>query len=431
MKSYKTTTLWIFISFLFIFHHGISQSTMDSFYYGLPVLPNAHGYGLDTPGGKGGEIIKVSNLNKDGAGSLSKALETKGPRIVVFEVAGVIDLNGNSLLITDPFITIAGQTAPYPGITLIKGGLRIQTHDVIVQHIKVRPGEAGNEKKSGWEVDGISTSNGAYNVIVDHCSITWSTDENLSASGSRFKGSSMEEWRENTSHKIVFSNCLVAEGLSNSTHRKGEHSKGSLIHDNATDILIVGNLYADNMRRNPYCKGGTQVTILNNYIYNPGAAAIHYGLMKEEWTGHEWVTGKLVVSGNTIEFANNTRNSVAGGSFHGPVEVFWQDNLLLGKDKMTETKGDYISLKEAPFWPEGYEIQPTEKVKESVLKNAGAFPWKRDGIDKRIIADIQAHAGKIIDSENEVGGYPTYEPVYQAFIESQWDLTTMTRKPGK
>src|SRR5690606_15419415 len=122
-----------------------------------------------------------------------------------------------------------------------------------------------------------------YNVIVDHCSITWSTDENLSASGQRFEGANPEEWRKNTSHKIVFSNCIVAEGLSKSTHGKGEHSKGSLIHDNVCDVLIIGNLYANNTQRNPLFKGGAKGIVVNNYIFNPGNAVIHFGLVPSEW----------------------------------------------------------------------------------------------------------------------------------------------------
>ena len=174
--------------------------------------------------------------------------------------------------------TIAGQTAPNPGITIIKGGISIHTHEVIIQHIRVRPGEAGQKKKSGWEIDGIATTQGAYNVIIDHCSVTWATDENISPSGPRFEGENVEEWRENTSHKILISNCLIAEGLSKSTHAKGEHSKGSLVHDNTTEIAIVGNLYASNMRRNPFFKGGSQGIVANNYISNPGSAIIHYNL---------------------------------------------------------------------------------------------------------------------------------------------------------
>ena len=173
----------------------------------------------DTKGGAGGEIIRVTNLKAKGEGSLRHALKVQGPRIIVFEVGGVIDLAKNGIVIYEPRVTIAGQTAPSPGITIIRGGISIRTHDVIIKHLMVRPGDAGEPKKSGWETDGISTSGGeAYNILIDHCSVTWATDENLSVSGSRLKGP------DSTSHRVTVSNCLVAEGLSHSTHRSGEHS---------------------------------------------------------------------------------------------------------------------------------------------------------------------------------------------------------------
>ena len=178
-RNLKLLAVTVIFSGLFTFP-SFPQSGMG---YGLPVLKGVKGFGLDSKGGSGGEIIKVTNLNREGEGSFASALEHAGPRIIVFEVAGVIDLDRKSLRITNPFVTVAGQTAPSPGITLIRGGLSIQAHDVIIQHIKIRPGEAGQTKKSGWEVDGIGCSKGAWNVIIDHCSVTWSTDENISPSG--------------------------------------------------------------------------------------------------------------------------------------------------------------------------------------------------------------------------------------------------------
>lgn len=424
----RITIYSVCIFLIFQFQFSYSQPSNDSLQYGLPILPNVSGFGLDTKGGLGGEIIRVNNLNKEGSGSLSEAIQFDGPRIIVFEVAGVIDLEGSSLQISNPFVTIAGQTAPFPGITIIKGGIKIRSHDVIIQHIKVRPGEAGFKKKSGWEVDGISTSSGAYNVIVDHCSLTWATDENLSASGPRFEGKNTEEWRKNTSHRMVFSNCIIAEGLSNSTHAKGEHSKGSLIHDNATDILIIGNLFANNMERNPYCKGGTQVAILNNYISNPGQAAIHYKLVEKEWRRKDPVTGKIIAAGNSIEFGDDSGNNISGGSFQAPVEVYWKDNLISARTDVEELTGNYTPIESAPFWPEGLVIIPAADVKKSVLVNAGAFPWERDDIDKRIVSEVRAGKGRIIDSEKEVGGYPEIEPVHRKFLANEWDLKSLTKR---
>ena len=130
----------------------------------LPAFPGALGWAAQTPGGRGGRIIRVTTLDSEGPGSLREAIEADGPRIVVFEVGGVIDLNRKTLKIANPFITIAGQTAPSPGVTLIRGGIDIGGHDVIIQHIRVRPGSAEQGWMSGWDEDSISTQ-AAWNVI--------------------------------------------------------------------------------------------------------------------------------------------------------------------------------------------------------------------------------------------------------------------------
>ena len=392
----------------------------------LPLTAGMEGFGFGTKGGRGGEIVKVTNLNKSGVGSFKAAVEMEGPRIVVFEAGGVIDLESSVIMIENPNITIAGQTAPDPGITLIKGGISITTHEVIIQHISVRPGEAGHKKKSGWEADGITTSQGAFNVIIDHCSATWATDENISASGPRFEGETPEEWRENTSHKVLISNCIIAEGLSHSTHSKGEHSKGSLIHDNTSEIAVIGNLYASNVRRNPFFKGGSEGIIVNNYVYNPGEAFVHYNLSPKEWNGHEWITGKMTVIGNVFEFGKDTPKSTPTGKFRGPVEVFWKDNeVISGKEKLA---GSHSLVEKEPVWPSGFSPAKTEKVKEQVLNNAGSRPWSRNNIDQRIIDQIKNGTNRIINSEQDVGGYPQTEPVFQKFNPGEWDMDTMDKK---
>jgi len=112
-------------------------------------FPGAAGAAATTPGGRGGEIVRVTTLAPNGPGSFLEAVSRKGPRIVVFEVGGVIDLGEYTVRITEPFLTIAGQTAPTPGITLIRGGIDIATHDVVVRHIRVRPGDGGRARLSG------------------------------------------------------------------------------------------------------------------------------------------------------------------------------------------------------------------------------------------------------------------------------------------
>jgi hypothetical protein len=189
-----------------------------------PAFPGAVGWASETVGGRGGQIIRVTNLNADGPGSLKAAIDTKGPRTVVFEVAGQIDLGKTSIEIKEPFLTIAGQTAPSPGITIIKGGIDVKSHDIIIRHIRVRTGAAGSPKLSGWEADSISTVS-ARNVILDHNTFMWGIDENMSASGPRFTGSTLKEWRDGTSRNITFSYNLAAEGLADSATPKASIAK--------------------------------------------------------------------------------------------------------------------------------------------------------------------------------------------------------------
>lgn len=389
-------------------------------------FPGAQGFGAFSAGGRGGQILRVTTLKATGPGSITEAVRTKGARIVVFEVGGVIDLGGHSLRISEPFLTIAGQTAPSPGITLIKGGMDIATHDVVIQHIAVRPGEAGHGKKSGWEVDGMGTMGGAYNVIVDHCSLTWATDENLSASGPRFDGEGVEGWHKGTSHHITFSHCIIAEGLSRSTHGKGEHSKGTLIHDNATFISIIGNLYASNVERNPLAKGGVWAVIVNNWISNPGRRAMHSALVKTEWETHPWATGRLAAVGNVMEYGPDTRANVPllSNNTNTPLELYLSDNLAFDRDHkpVPMTTGDFTKLDARPFWPEGLTALPASRVKEALARDVGARPWDRDPIDQRIVDAAWAGKGKIIDSETEAGGYPQRKATSAPFNSAVWNL---------
>src|SRR5262249_49856471 len=157
----------------------------------------------------------------DGPGSLRRAIDAPRPRLIVFEVGGVIDLGGVSLVVRNPEVTIAAQTAPDPGITIIRGELSVETHDVVIQHIAVRPGTRG-----GGAPDAIGArGREAYSILFDHCSATWGIDENLSVSGPA------DGEPSGTAHDVTIRSCLIAEGLSHAGHPKGEHSKGTLIHD--------------------------------------------------------------------------------------------------------------------------------------------------------------------------------------------------------
>jgi pectate lyase len=398
-------------------------------------FPGAVGWAAHTPGGRGGRIVKVTTLDADGPGSLRAALALAEPRIIVFEVGGVIDLDRKTLRIEQPFVTIAGQTAPSPGITLIKGGIDVATHDVIIQHLRVRPGEAGQAKGSGWDEDAFSSQAGAHDVIVDHCTLTWATDENLSASGPRFTGATPEEWRAGTSHRVTFSHNIIAEGLANSTHSKFEHSKGSLIHDNVTDILIYGNLYAHNFERSPLFKGGVHGAVVNNFVYNPGERALHYNLQVLEWGAVPAENGRMTAVGNVLRGGESTPADLPflmiGGA--GDLDYHGRDNVAVDQHgrplpmlgRYTTSSARIIEHAEPLDWPAGVDALPAAEVENWVLANAGARPWDRDAHDVRVLADAAEGRGKIIDSEAEVGGYPEVEPTRREFDPDLWDLETM------
>ena len=387
-------------------------SVADS--YGL------RGFGTETVAGEGGQIIRVTTLAADGAGSLRAALRTRGPRVIVFEVGGVIDLAQQYLVLDEPFVTIAGQTAPSPGITLIRGGMEIKTHDVLMQHIRFRMGDAGLPSytdpafRSGWDVDVTTNGPRAYNIVVDHCSFAWAVDENLSISGPRYDGP------EGTARRVTLSNNIVAEGLMVSVHSKKEpHSKGTLIHDYVRDAAVIGNLYAHNDDRNPMFKGGTTGVVVNNLIYDPGRIAISAGAAMAEWHGRQpppppriAVVGNQLVGGASTRVRALVIANISRAYGEGPAEVFSADNLM---ERTTPASlpefGPLVSrLDKAPVWPAGLVAYPASTVRERVLAHAGARPLDRDASDARIVAGVRTGSGRIIDSQDEVGGYPPVTP---------------------
>lgn len=394
-----------------------------------------------TRGGAGGRIIKVTTLAKHGPGSLKEALDAKGPRIVVFEVGGMIDLGRETLTISEPFLTVAGQTAPSPGITIIRGGIDLKSHDVILSHLRVMTGVDGQGHYSGWEADAFSGV-GAYNVIVEHCSFLWGVDENMSASGPRFGGNTLAEWRASTSHNVLFRDNLAAEGLAFASHPKGEHSKGSLIHDNATGIVFYRNVFAHNVERSPLVKGGAQVLMVNNLIYNPGHRAVHYNLMALEWADRPYVNGQITAVGNVMRGGNDTDPGLPflmlGGD--GDLEYYGRDNRAVDRHgkplpmfgRYGETRARLILAKAPLMSLAPYAILPSADVETSLLFTAGARPWDRAPDDIRVLFFVAEGRGDIIDNERDVGtGYPSPAETRAPFIAADWDLVTMTPRSGR
>ena len=394
-----------------------------------------------TRGGSGGQILRVTTLAADGPGSLKAAIDTPGPRTVVFEVAGVIDMQGGTLDIRHPHLTIAGQTAPSPGITVVKAETLVRTHDVIVQHLRFRPGEFGRPKKGGGDQDGLSTVGGAHDVIVDHCSFSWATDENLSASGPRFAGSTPDDWRRGTSHRITYSHNLIYEGLSNSVHEKGEHSKGSLVHDNTSGVLLYGNVYISNRERNALFKGGARGAMVNNLIFNPGRLAVHYNLWPKEWEGKAWQTGRLSLVGNQLRHGPGTEPDTAFFTQRGAghLELYLADNLATDRSgrpvPALRDAGDGQATRTMlaqPDLPPGLRVRPAANLAEELGGIVGARPWDRDALDRQVLADMAAGRGRIIDNEGEnpLGGVPLQPPVRRPFDADAWHLDDMSPKAG-
>lgn len=349
-------------------------------------------------------MIRVTQLGREGTGSLAEALGRKGPRIIVFEVGGIIDLDRQGLQIDEPFVTVAGQTAPAPGITIIRGGLRVRTHDVILQHLRFRMGDAGAAAGSGFEPDIATHGAEAHHIVFDHCSVAWGVDENLSVSGPRHDGPA------STSRHVSIRHSIIAEGLRNSVHEKGKHSMGTLVHDHCTDIAVVGNLYAHNDERNPWFKGFATGVIVNNLIYNPGRWAIRLGPVLKEWkeAGIVPEPPRVSIVGNVLRHGADTGADLAMIGSNSSGTAYVEDNLAWDKAGAAALLLAPVieQLPERVAWIERLSPKPASSVEDWVLAHAGARPKERDAVDLRIIASVREKSGRLIDSQNEVGGYP-------------------------
>jgi len=365
----------------------------------IPVFPGAEGFGTKTPAGRGGKVIEVTTLADSGPGSLREALNTKEPCTIVFRVGGTIEMK-EGLFIQNPFVTIAGQTAPGEGIVIKDHGLSVVTHDVLLQHLRIRPGNSGSGKPEdndalcvlGPNQDG---ADGAYNVVLDHLSLSWSEDEILST----WYGAA----------DITISSCIFSEALNKSRHEKGTHSAGVLIGDGSQRVSLHHNLFAHNDFRNPLISNSGSVDCVNNLIYNWG------GLAGECYDRNLPVTlnfiGNVYVPGpSTLD--ESWELNCGNPKVPHASKIYVEDNLgphcLDGRNPWSVALPDTPRSMRAdkPFaFPPVTRLKAAE-VKEKVLAAAGAFPWQRDAVDKRIVTDVREKKGRIINSPSEVGGYP-------------------------
>ena len=379
-----------------------------------PAFPGAEGAGKWTRGGRGGAVIEVTTLNDSGPGSLRTAIDASGPRIVVFRVSGTIVLR-SPLRIRESFITIAGQTAPGDGICLARYPLTVAADHVIVRHIRSRcSDEAFRDGVTGEGMDSLSVGSGT-NIIIDHCSTSWSVDENLSTSVGQ-SGPKLD--------KVTVQWCLIGESLNRSVHTSpAAHGYGTLAKGGyGAEYSYHHNLYVHNNSRNPYPGNYNDVSIdpqglafdfRNNVIYNWMNPYAGYNtqnransVTRMNFIGNYYKPGPN--SGGRRAFFQRVlasrgyfdANWMADGYPKDP----WQ--LVMWDSKWTPQQIAAFKLSSpVPM----SEVPPTETAEAAfrrVLADVGATRPKRDPVDARLVKDVEAGTGKIIDDEAEVGGWP-------------------------
>ncbi|WP_206538063.1 polysaccharide lyase [Sphingobacterium deserti] len=402
----------------------------------IPAFPGAWGAGMFTTGGRGGKVMTVTNLNDKGEGSLRAALEAEGPRIVVFRVAGTIKIDGD-LNINHPDITIAGQSAPGDGIC-IAGTLNINTHNVIVRHLRVRRGVP-----TGGQGDDNIGGNPYHHIIIDHCSTSWGMDENISLYRHMRPSLDGKTQIKDPAEHITVQWTISSEALDGKGHAFGGTWGGN-------PSTFHHNLFASNTARNPSIgmsgpfdfrynvifnwrhrsiDGGDEtstINLINNYfkpgpgtnanmrsvfarieqrsMYSPGSA----------WAEGDWYPkepnrpGKWYVAGNIMHGDQDVTNN----NWRGMRMKETKNSLVTG-----EQDSEHLARVNTPF--EGWPVSPhqtADLAMESVLSKAGATLPKRDAVDTRVVEMVRT--GKpstetgIIKDVNEVGGYPnlTYDP---------------------
>ena len=393
----------------------------------LLAFPTAEGHGKYTVGGRGGSVFEVTNLDDSGAGSLRAAIEAQGARTVVFRVSGTIDLQ-SKLVIPNPHITIAGQTAPGDGITIKRHPLIIRADEVIIRYLRVRlGGESGNDD------DAISGEE-ANNVILDHLSASWSIDEVFSV---YHMTNLTVQW------------CIVAEPLFNSNHVKGAHGFGGIWGSNYGSYHH--NLIANSASRNPRFGSGVGFTdFRNNVIYNWGYNSAYGGEAKQpdnprftfstiNMVANYYKPGPATQPGNVAHriIAPTTRDGPNGGYGQWFVSGnFVEGNALASSDNWNggvHLSGGATALNDirlAEPWPAiPIRQQTPHDAFVSVLDHAGASVPRRDAVDRRLVAEARGGVATfegptyktrqrvadpskitgIIDSPEDVGGWPALE----------------------
>lgn len=373
----------------------------------LPAFPGAEGFGAKTSGGRGGEVCHVTTL-EDGPqpGTLRHAVTRKGPRTVVFDVAGTIVLS-RPLRITEGDLTLAGQSAPGQGICIAGQPVLIRADNVIVRYLRFRVGNA-----CGGEPDGLSCSE-SRRVIIDHCTISWSVDECCSVYGGE---------------EVTVQWCLVSESLRNAGHRKGPHGYGAIW--GGVGATFHHNLVAHHESRAPRL-GPHKVTqerermeMVNNVIYNWAGAGCYGGEgMQADIVANYYKPGPATPREQRVGyriFCPGVRttayctNRLGQPNVWKPMEHVWgryyvAGNVMDGNPEVTAdnwTLGVYAQIDPAqcdgtwtdrtqrairsdrPLAPSRLHIQTAGEAYREVLDGAGCSR-RRDRLDRRIVREVR------------------------------------------
>jgi hypothetical protein len=375
----------------------------------VPAFPGAEGFGAVTTGGRGGSVIEVTNLDDYGPGSLRSAIQANGARTVVFRVSGTIALQ-SELRITNGNLTIAGQTAPGDGICISNYPMVIDADNIIIRFIRSRHGDL-YDFESGDAIWGRQQQN----IIIDHCSMSWSVDE----AGSFY---------DNRNFTLQY--CILSESLYDSGHPKGEHGYGGIW--GGQGATFHHNLLAHHTSRNPRFNGSRYsgqpdlelVDHRNNVIYNWGFNSCYGGE-----AGNENMIANYYKPGPATEYSKRDRIVNPDDNENGFGTYYIEGNVVEGSpevtadnwkgvDGITQTVKDQIR-RDSPLEAPALTPHTAYEAFEHVLASAGAILPQRDPIDTRIIRETRTgtatYGGKygaasgIIDSQETVGGWVTLE----------------------
>jgi len=406
----------------------------------VPAFPGAVGEGMNATGGRGGDVYHVTNLNSSGVGSFAYGVTGTGPRTIVFDVSGTIT-NTSNLQITRDNLTIAGQTAPGMGIVIRNWGTAIRADNVIMQNLRLRPGDAAMGTDAQGKFNEYSLAVDGVGIMVDHCSVSWSVSQLVTVDGSGFDN-------------VTIQNCLLGEALAQTglyhgaldpTYNPGAtryHGNGLFVKPlegvgGTSSCTAYQNLLADNTSRNP-CPGAyntTQSTLFeftNNVIYNcrnsgysSGAAA----WVKMNYIGNYLIAGPSTTSGSKA-FDANAQCNVSIYQAGNKVDTDL-DTVRDGTDMdWTSFIGTYAKLT-SPASMEPVPVVDADTAYNNVLARSGAFWWNRDVVDDRIINDVLTQTGTYINSPKDrkdpngiltdANGYPIIPLLSRA---AGWDTDT-------